>query len=216
LAISHHVMFCLFLTVQIKSYTLCSFTSSFHSAECFRDLSTLLILLFLSNILVHKFAVCLGLGFELRAWHLQSRCPPPWATPPVHFALVIWKWVLNCSPPNLSFPSSWDYRWEPLVLSEFLVIVQFCLLVVCGRFLLLRFYHIVFCIKWLYYVDFIFFYFFNVYFLPSSFCTCFRKGSLSLFTQLIHFKKCWAGRVAQVVEGMPSKRETLSSNCSIK
>jgi hypothetical protein len=30
-----------------------------------------------------------GLGFELRALHLQSRCSTAWATPPVHFALVI-------------------------------------------------------------------------------------------------------------------------------
>jgi hypothetical protein len=30
-----------------------------------------------------------GLGFELRASHLQSRHPTPWVMPPVHFALVI-------------------------------------------------------------------------------------------------------------------------------
>jgi hypothetical protein len=31
----------------------------------------------------------LVLGFELRALHLQSRCLTAWATPPLHFALVI-------------------------------------------------------------------------------------------------------------------------------
>jgi hypothetical protein len=30
----------------------------------------------------------MGVGFELRASHLQSRCFPAWATPPVHFALI--------------------------------------------------------------------------------------------------------------------------------
>jgi hypothetical protein len=56
----------------------------------------------------------LGLGFELRASHLQSRQSASWATPPVHFPLVIlemqvlWTFcpwlVLNGDPPNLSFP----------------------------------------------------------------------------------------------------------------
>jgi hypothetical protein len=60
------------------------------------------------------------LGFELRALLLQSRDPTIWTTPPVHFALVLyiyivfWKWgrgclsnylprlALNCDPPALS------------------------------------------------------------------------------------------------------------------
>jgi hypothetical protein len=35
------------------------------------------------------FFFCLGLGFELRASQLQSRCSTAGATPPVRFALVI-------------------------------------------------------------------------------------------------------------------------------
>jgi hypothetical protein len=55
-----------------------------------------------------------GQGFQLRALHLQGR---PSATPPVHFALVIWemggglknylpKLVLNLNPPDLRVSSS--------------------------------------------------------------------------------------------------------------
>jgi hypothetical protein len=62
-------------------------------------------------------SLSVGLGFELRALHLQNRYFTAWATPPVHFALVIfWKWVglenylsglaLNHDPPNLILPSS--------------------------------------------------------------------------------------------------------------
>jgi hypothetical protein len=36
-----------------------------------------------------SFFFLMELGFELRASLLQSRCSPTWATPPVHFALVI-------------------------------------------------------------------------------------------------------------------------------
>jgi hypothetical protein len=37
-----------------------------------------------------SFCFCFeGLGFELRASRLQSRCCTTWATPPVHFALVL-------------------------------------------------------------------------------------------------------------------------------
>jgi hypothetical protein len=41
-----------------------------------------------------------GLGYELRASHLQSKCSTTWATLPVHFALLIsWKWgLVNYSP----------------------------------------------------------------------------------------------------------------------
>jgi hypothetical protein len=35
------------------------------------------------------FFFLVGLGFELRVLHLQTRCSPAWATTSVHFALVI-------------------------------------------------------------------------------------------------------------------------------
>jgi hypothetical protein len=53
---------------------------------------------------------------------LQSRCSITWAAPPVHFALVIlemescelFAWaVSNLEPPDLSIPTSQDYRCEP-------------------------------------------------------------------------------------------------------
>jgi hypothetical protein len=45
--------------------------------------------------------VLVGLGFELRALSLQSRCFTTWATPPVHFALVILEMgVLSTSCPS--------------------------------------------------------------------------------------------------------------------
>jgi hypothetical protein len=46
----------------------------------------------LSNVLYWPtafFSFLVRLGFELRAWCLQSRCSSAWATPPVHFSLVI-------------------------------------------------------------------------------------------------------------------------------
>jgi hypothetical protein len=43
-----------------------------------------------------------GLGFELRALSLQSRHSTAWATPPVHFALVILK-MGSCE----LFPPGW-------------------------------------------------------------------------------------------------------------
>jgi hypothetical protein len=62
-------------------------------------------------------------GSELRALCLQSRCFFTWATPLVHFALVILEieshkllaWLTsNCNPPDFSLPSSSNYRSEPL------------------------------------------------------------------------------------------------------
>jgi hypothetical protein len=60
----------------------------------------------------------MGLRFELRTSPLQSRHSIAWATPPVHFALVVWRWglvnylprlALNRDLPDLSFLNSWDY-----------------------------------------------------------------------------------------------------------
>jgi hypothetical protein len=54
-------------------------------------------------------------GFELRTSHLQSRLSTAWATPEVHFAVVIFEMglvnylpglALNCNHPDLSLPSS--------------------------------------------------------------------------------------------------------------
>jgi hypothetical protein len=54
-------------------------------------------------------------GFEFRALHLQSKCSTAWATPPVHFAMVILemgshkvftKLAVNSYPLDLSLPSS--------------------------------------------------------------------------------------------------------------
>jgi hypothetical protein len=56
-----------------------------------------------------------GLGFELRASHLQSRHSTALVIPPVHFAQIILRWglvnylagmVSNCNSPKLSLPSS--------------------------------------------------------------------------------------------------------------
>jgi hypothetical protein len=67
------------------------------------------------------FLFLVGLGFELRASHLQSSCSTASATPPVHFALVILEMGLvnslprltsNLHPYDLSLPSSWDYRLD--------------------------------------------------------------------------------------------------------
>jgi hypothetical protein len=61
-----------------------------------------------------------GLEFELRTSHLQSKYSTTRATLPVHFALVILEmeilliicpgWPQIVDPPNLSFPNSWDSR----------------------------------------------------------------------------------------------------------
>jgi hypothetical protein len=62
-----------------------------------------------------KLFFLVGLGFELRALHLQSRCFVTSATPPVYFALAILemgvsnylpKLASNLDPPHLSLPSS--------------------------------------------------------------------------------------------------------------
>jgi hypothetical protein len=53
--------------------------------------------------------------FEFRAKGLQSKCSTAWATPPIHFAVVILEMRIlqtlpslssNHIPPNLSFPRS--------------------------------------------------------------------------------------------------------------
>jgi hypothetical protein len=46
-------------------------------------------LLIPASTYVSFFFFLVGLGFEFRALHLQSRCSIAWAMPPVHFALVI-------------------------------------------------------------------------------------------------------------------------------
>jgi hypothetical protein len=68
------------------------------------------------------FVFSVGLCFGLRTKCLQSRHSTPWATLPVHFALVILEGggltnylpglSLNLDPPNFSLPSSQDYRCE--------------------------------------------------------------------------------------------------------
>jgi hypothetical protein len=63
------------------------------------------------------FFLLVGLGLELRASHLQSRCSTTCDITPVHFALVIFggegslrhylPWLaLSHDPPDLSFPNS--------------------------------------------------------------------------------------------------------------
>jgi hypothetical protein len=61
------------------------------------------------------------LGFELRASHLQSRCPPP-SHSSVHFALVILEMgspelfaqpASNLDPPDPTLSGRWDYGREP-------------------------------------------------------------------------------------------------------
>jgi hypothetical protein len=68
------------------------------------------------------FFFLMRLGFKLRASGLLGRCSTAWATPPVHFALVLLEmgplWTLlglawHFNPPDLSLPSSWNYRPEP-------------------------------------------------------------------------------------------------------
>jgi hypothetical protein len=59
----------------------------------------------------------MGLGFELKPLHLQTRCSTTWTTPPVHFALVILEmgtrelfaqaglelWFSQSQPPKVEF-----------------------------------------------------------------------------------------------------------------
>jgi hypothetical protein len=57
----------------------------------------------------------MGLEFELRVSHLESRCSTAWTTPLVHFLLwLFWQWglvnylfglSLKLNPPDLSLPS---------------------------------------------------------------------------------------------------------------
>jgi hypothetical protein len=60
-------------------------------------------------------------GFELRASHLQGSHSTTWATPAVHFTLVIFElWLFVSAGLELQFfqsqpPKQWDYSYEPLV-----------------------------------------------------------------------------------------------------
>jgi hypothetical protein len=74
-----------------------------------------------------------GLGFELRASCLQSKCSIAGDTPPVHFAMVIFRdgvlgkfaWLsLNHNPSGLSLPSSSDNRPEPPVPSKLVTLKE--------------------------------------------------------------------------------------------
>jgi hypothetical protein len=63
-----------------------------------------------------------GLGFELRASHLQSRCSTSWTKPPVHFVLIILEMgsYKLCSwdglkPSSILLISASQVRCEPLV-----------------------------------------------------------------------------------------------------
>jgi hypothetical protein len=69
-----------------------------------------------------------GFGFELRVLHLQNRPSTTWATPLVHFALIILEMgpvnylpglASNYDPPGISLPSSYDYRRESPALGYF-------------------------------------------------------------------------------------------------
>jgi hypothetical protein len=41
------------------------------------------------------FFFLVGLEFQLRALHLQSRCSTGWAAPPVHLLWLFWRWALT-------------------------------------------------------------------------------------------------------------------------
>jgi hypothetical protein len=72
---------------------------------------------------VQFFFFLVRLEFEFRASCSQSWHSTSCATSPVHFTLVILEmrcrklFVLasNCNSPDLSLPSSWDYKGEPLM-----------------------------------------------------------------------------------------------------
>jgi hypothetical protein len=73
------------------------------------------------TFLLFFFFFLVGIRFEVRALHLQSRCSTTWAMPPVCFVLVILEKDLvnylpelasNCDSPHLSLPRSQDYRYE--------------------------------------------------------------------------------------------------------
>jgi hypothetical protein len=74
-------------------------------------------------IIVLFIYIFVGLGFELKTSLLQSIGHTTWAILPVHFNLVILEigfrelfpgLASNQDPPNVIFPSSWDYRNETL------------------------------------------------------------------------------------------------------
>jgi hypothetical protein len=63
------------------------------------------------------FAVVIGLGFELRAWH----CIGTLALEPHLQSILLqlfWRWgpglTSNCDPPDLNLPRSYDYKCESL------------------------------------------------------------------------------------------------------
>jgi hypothetical protein len=72
--------------------------------------------------LLHTLFFC-GTGIWTQGFVLESRCSIFWATPPVHFAVIILEMgslelfpglALNLGPPYLNLPSRQDYRHETL------------------------------------------------------------------------------------------------------
>jgi hypothetical protein len=85
--------------------------------------------IYLDSYLSFFFFFFVGLGFELRAFqclshtfkagtllfepHLQSILP--WLFWRCGFVNCLIGPTLKCDPPDLSLPSGWDYRYEPLL-----------------------------------------------------------------------------------------------------